>query len=288
MKSSFVIGEATSVTGGIDLTAAQANDLVDNQVEWSKTCEGLLNLNGFTYKRIHGPTDARTRLAWLAKADEGKDKFYPQPYKQLAKVLHDMGHEHDAREVSYVLAEKLETERLRRIREDRKEVIRDAAQPGKAIGLSLYLGSLRIWKFLFGLLVGYGWRPFRSLSALVLLIFVFWLPTIAAWHFGDFAPNSGVVLQGQDWIKVSGHDNAANEWSGSITGRDWESFHSLTWAADVVIPIIEFGQTDAWAPSTERGAWGALLWWLRWPFTLAGWIVTALGAAALTGVIRRE
>ncbi|MFV1593971.1 hypothetical protein VWZ88_15560 [Phaeobacter sp. JH20_36] len=55
-----------------------------------------------------------------------------------------------------------------------------------------------------------------------------------------------------------------------------------------MVPIIDFGQTEAWAPSTTRGPAGVILWWARWAFTLAGWIVTALGAAALTGIIRRE
>jgi hypothetical protein len=30
------------------------------------------------------------------------------------------------------------------------------------------------------------------------------------------------------------------------------------------------------------------MWWLSWVFTIVGWIVTALGAAAITGVIRRD
>ncbi|MFV1480983.1 MULTISPECIES: hypothetical protein [unclassified Phaeobacter] len=81
----------------------------------------------------------------------------------------------------------------------------------------------------------------------------------------------------------------AGHWSETtIPGRDWESFSAIAYAADVVVPIIDFGQTEAWAPSTTRGPAGVILWWARWIFTLAGWIVTALGAAALTGIIRRE
>ena len=41
-------------------------------------------------------------------------------------------------------------------------------------------------------------------------------------------------------------------------------------------------------PSTNRGWWGKQLYWLRWVLGAFGWIVTALGAAAITGLIRRD
>ena len=55
-----------------------------------------------------------------------------------------------------------------------------------------------------------------------------------------------------------------------------------------MIPIINLGQTDTWGPSTERGDWGRRLWRYGFFLQIAGWIVTALGAAAITGIIRRD
>ena len=37
-----------------------------------------------------------------------------------------------------------------------------------------------------------------------------------------------------------------------------------------------------------RKPWGWHLWWLRCGFIGCGWILTALGAAAITGIIRRD
>ena len=85
-----------------------------------------------------------------------------------------------------------------------------------------------------------------------------------------------------------GSDLTASEWKAIAPGRDWETFNRYAYGFDVVIPIIDFGQTDAWAPSTTRGPWGWHLWWGRWVLSVMGWIVTALGAAAITGIIRRE
>ncbi|MFW8637097.1 hypothetical protein [Cribrihabitans pelagius] len=110
-----------------------------------------------------------------------------------------------------------------------------------------------------------------------------------AWEEGSFAPNSGPVLISSGWAKFAGTSaNPASEWSHSIPGKDWETFNRYAYAADLVIPILDLGQSEAWTPSTERGWWGKQLWWLRWVFITAGWIVTAFGAAALTGIIRRE
>ncbi|KIC26149.1 MULTISPECIES: hypothetical protein [unclassified Leisingera] len=280
----FLFRDQVTVQGSIDLAAAHCGDLVDDPDCWPDS--GHLILDGFTYRRLHGPTDARTRLNWLAQGDRWNGEFYPQPYKQLAKVLHDMGHEADAMKVRVTLACKLRAEA-------RKEVV--PRSPVFAFMRPVRRGVLWVWHGLSYLLTAHGYRPWQSLFALTLLIVMTSIPTKRAWEEGSFAPNSSVILNSQSWATYASHSshpphpNPAQDWSKtSIPGRDWESFHPLAYAADVVIPIINFGQTDAWAPSTERGTWGYHLWWARWVFTTLGWIVTALGAAALTGIIRRE
>ncbi len=71
-------------------------------------------------------------------------------------------------------------------------------------------------------------------------------------------------------------------------GRDYETFNAVAYAVDLVVPIVSLGQEAAWAPSTTRGPWGWWLWGARWWLVALGWIVTAIGAAAVTGVIRRD
>ncbi|WP_282092679.1 hypothetical protein [Epibacterium ulvae] len=270
-----------------DRDRAQGNG-PDDIATWAGNAE--LILNGFTYDQITGATDAKTRLAWLAKGDHLDGEFFPHPYKQLAKVLYDMGHEADAREVLFTLEQKLSIERQNTLRQDIKTLRQTAPETGLDIAQMLLLGIERGKDWLLRSIIGYGYKPFRSLAALILLVFLFWLFTLAAWHTGGFAPNSGVILTSPDWTALgTQHPNAAAAWATlAPAGQDWESFGSFAYALDVVIPIIEFGQTDAWAPSTSRGLAGSILWWARWPFIIAGWIVTALGAAALTGVIQRK
>ncbi|KII12174.1 hypothetical protein [Phaeobacter sp. S60] len=286
----FFFRDQIAVQGVVDLNAARCGDLVDDPDCWPDDAQNGENLilDGFTYHRIFGPTDARTRLNWLAQGDRWNGEFFPQPYKQLAKVLHDMGHEADATKVRVALGKKLRHHAC-------EERIANAKHPIQRLWAKATTPALWIWHSLSLLLTGHGFRPERSLIALVLLWGLATIPAHLAWEEGSFAPNSAVALQSESWATYSAdhsyppHPNPAKDWSLTSTiGRDWESFNRYAYAADLVVPIIDLGQTDAWAPSTERGWWGWHLWWARWVFTLAGWIVTALGAAALTGVIRRE
>ncbi|GAB5433703.1 MAG: hypothetical protein EpisKO_30730 [Epibacterium sp.] len=217
-----------------------------------------------------------------------EQRILPQPYKQLAKTLHDMGHEADARQVRITLACKL--------RQEARAKLRITPNGDLSTGLhSIWRDILRLClggkDSISLLLTAHGYKPQRSLYALILLFAAATFPAQWAWDEGSFAPNSGPILLSEGWQELARDDdiqNPAAEWANrnAIPGKDWETFNRYAYAADVVIPIVEFGQTEAWAPSTERGLWGYHLWWLRWVFTTLGWIVTALGAAALTGLIR--
>lgn len=286
----FIFRNQTTVQGLVDLAAASCGELVDDLDCWPDPTQGRKNLilDGFTYRRIIGPTDARTRLKWLARGDHWNGGFFPQPYKQLAKVLDDMGHEADAKAVRISLAQKL-------ARNSRNERIWFAGTELAFLKALLPLPIIWVWHMALHFLTDFGYRPMKSFYWLVLLWILATTFAHFAWEEGSFAPNSAVALQSENWATYSAdhsyppHPNPAKDWSLTSTiGRDWESFNRYAYAADLVVPIIDLGQTDAWAPSTTRGPAGVILWWARWVFTLAGWIVTALGAAALTGIIRRE
>jgi hypothetical protein len=113
------------------------------------------------------------------------------------------------------------------------------------------------------------------------------------------APNNDLVASSPGWQEVLARDclpdptpgclaNPAEFWNGvEGAGLDWESFHPLAYGADIVIPVFDLGQKASWSPSKDRGPWGHTLWWVRWFLMAAGWVVTALGAAAATGIIQR-
>ncbi|MBI1418994.1 MAG: hypothetical protein GC146_17430 [Limimaricola sp.] len=276
VTGSFFWRNVRAESGSVDLADVHVGDLVDDLASWPPA--GRLYLDGFTYDRISGAfTDARKRLDWLARGTVWEGEFFPQPYTQLAKVLREMGHEAEARRVLVERERLLDRYRIKRLRAE--------------------LADLRalwetIWSFLLRWLVGYGYAPFRSIWALAALIVIATGLGHQAWESGDFAPNSAIILSTDDWRTLAEDATVANPakvWSDPTgPGRDYESFNAWAWGTDLVVPILSLGQTEAWAPSTARGPWGRRLWWARWVLEAFGWIVTALGAAAITGIIRRD
>ena len=269
----------TKVDGSLSLAGAKAGHLVDDAESWGKVSR--VYLDGFEYKSIHGPLDEQMRLAWLGTAVAYDDSFSPQPYEQLAWVLKRMGHDEQRRAIL------VEKERLTR-RAVRQRIMEKFSSTNPLA--ALHAGWLGFWGYLQWLVVGYGHRPFKSVAWLAVLFFVGTVVFHMAYEKGDFAPNSAVILSTQEWKdEAATAGNPAKTWSAKgAAGADYESFNRYAYAADIVVPIISLGQEEAWAPSTTRGPWGWHAWWARWVLKVMGWIVTALGAAAITGIIRRE
>jgi hypothetical protein len=298
VERGFIWREVTVTKGRVDLTAAHVSDLSDDITCWP-TGADQLGLDGFTYDRISStsPTDATRRLRWLENGAVFKGTLTPQPYTQLAKVLSGMGHDRDARQVL------IERERLmaQTFRKDRTVIPDGDVKTGI---LSLWRDVLnighKVWDGVSYYIVGYGYRPFNSVAALALIFTITAFLANRTWNEGAFAPNSDVVITFPGWIALVTMDcaprpygpclpNPAETWSSfGQDGLDWDSFNRYGYAADLVIPILDLGQTDAWAPSKDRGPWGWWLWWLRWVLSGLGWIVTGLGAAAVTGIIKRD
>lgn len=277
----------TVPAGDIYLPSAHVGDLVDDLASWPEG--GRVYLDGFTYDRItrDAPVDAETRLAWLVRCTTQDGRFLPQPYTQAAAVLARMGHEAEARRIMEEQAR-------------RKGRARRAARRARGGVLALPLtGFDWLWDRAAQLVVGYGFQPFRSILWLAGLSLVSAFLAFMAWEEGSMAPNNDLIAASEGWQALLAVDcipdpvpgcvaNPAAQWNGPTgAGLDWESFHPLAYGADVVIPVLELGQTRSWSPSKDRGPWGHRLWWARWVLMAAGWVVTALGAAAATGIIQR-
>jgi hypothetical protein len=113
VAGSFIFRNLKSVKGIVSLFGVRVSNLNDGNQSWM---EGELNLDGFVYDRLAGtaPTDAKSRLAWLDKQsalDAGLvgdgNNFKPHPWRQLQKVLHEMGHVEDAKQVAIAFENRL-------------------------------------------------------------------------------------------------------------------------------------------------------------------------------------
>ncbi|MEP3345055.1 MAG: hypothetical protein ABJN34_14055 [Litoreibacter sp.] len=237
-----------------------------------------IRLDGFRYTDFsrHAETKIDARLDWLARKPADMP-FTSQPYEQLAYVLQILGHRNDARTVL------MRKERL--LRAENRSLMKTRGGSILWRGVSRVLDDFLRWS------IGYGYRPGRAVVIAIALIVGLGVFFDSTWRAGDMTPNSAPILVSKDWVEATQthSDNPAAFWSSQGQGgQDWETFNAYAYAADVVIPLVVFGQESAWAPSTSRSPLGKIAWWVRWFAKSIGWIVTALGAAAITGVIRKD
>ena len=83
-----------------------------------------------------------------------------------------------------------------------------------------------------------------------------------------------------------------------MRGKDFPEFHAAVYALDTFVPFVNLHQETYWIPDAERGpsinafgwevSWGAVARAYLWFHILAGWIITALFAASLTGLVKKD
>lgn len=254
--------------GTVLLTGARVGALADDSKSWP---EDRVMMDGFVYDRlVYADTTLATRLDWLS--NHMSNAFQPQPYQQLARVYGEMGHRLDQGRVL------MEMERQLRINQRQR-------MDGRR-----YFHMF--WDWVLRSFTGYGYRPWRVWRIAVPLVIVVAAFGSLLWEAGDFAPAQGPVLMSAGWQDLAADDavgNPAKTWAGDAgPGRDYETFNPVLYALDLVVPLVNLGQEDAWAPSTSRGLLGKVAHWVLPVVEVLGWVITALGAAAVTGVIRRE
>jgi len=304
----FCFKNLSGVKGGVSLIATKVGSLIDDFESWPKE----LNLDGFVYGRlaVDAPTDAETRLEWLKKQPalhlDGKD-FKPQPWWQLQKVLRDMGHLEDARQVAIALEDQLRTAKL------------IGQTPGdwcKPIA-GIYRIFSRIFHWLFGWLIGYGYRPlglfFKMLVVWLLCGAFYWC---AAFN-GVFAPSNPLIFQNPKYAacvpaspaaKLEGYKSgcglpsvqgAGNWYLCSNLPEEYTGFSPLAYSLDLILPLVDLQQEHDWVPMipTPKDTWPCELsmWCLKhftrfvvWLEILFGWVSSLLLVAVVSGLTKRR
>ena len=306
-------------SGIIDLTGSKASILADDANSWKPF---KVVLDGFTYDQIVGPTDADSRLKWLAnrpsKLPDGIPlSFSPLPYEQAAKVLFGMGHDNDAWEIL------LEKERIR-MRQEKESggtfspVAHEAAtnvlfamgRGREARGILWEKEDLltkrgdfpRWWKFgrrVWDFLAGYGYRPWKrtfAISSLVIAIGagVFWCANEA----GRMVPHQPAALAS---VKYQ-YGRIPSETPGETVARKfpgYPEFNPLLFSADIFVPLLNLHQEPFWYPAPDGGRpswfrapkgegfslWFLLEWWY-WFQIAAGAVLTSMFLLSVTGLLR--
>jgi hypothetical protein len=256
----------------LDLQYAKVGSYYDDVASWP--AQGNLSLQGFVYDDINTPTgdaeaevrDYRHRVAWLLR--QGRVPFRPQPFEQLAHAARTDGHLEEAR----AIAVDMERER--------------ASGPCDT-------WTSWFWLHIFGPLIGYGHLPLRALGYAIGVI------TLGTLVF-DIGFRAG-LLSPSDPSRAYSVDEDGNR----VLSPDYPRFNPLVYALDVFTPLMSLGLHDCWLPNANRGrrvripgklsrhfglnrfyiCTGGLVRIYFWMHVVAGWILSTLFLAGISGLI---
>lgn len=268
--------EKCEVSNGIlDLTNANIGVLTDDKEFWEQKTFKVY-LDGFCYEHIYKNTSASFRLQnMLAKML----KFEPQPYKQLAKVLRDMGHDRDADEVMIALHD-------------------------KKLELSNESWWYKVFRKIYKWTSEYGYRPMRTLKimASIWLLFgcIYWYGANVA----VFVPTNPLIFQKQEynctidkngtkWFASPKDYNASNNWY-EASPPEYTTFQPFWYSLDIILPVVDLKMENDWGvviPSPDGSFFKIFNYFIRfltWFETLAGWGLSLILVAILSGLAKNE
>jgi hypothetical protein len=247
--------------GRLVLQNARCGSFRHERDSWSPA--GELVLHGFRFDRLVEDTSWRQRLEWVRR--QGFEHWSPDPYEQLAAYYTSIGDESAARRI-----------RIAR-HDDELAHVRSVKRPGSL--------AYRFWRRPFGWLVGYGYRRWPAGLLLVVTL-------VAAAVVFRLAAGAGAMTPSR--AVASGPAVASGQLANGAAADDRDRcgdphpcFNALVYGADVVLPVVDFGQDSAWRPS-ESTAWGRWAAGARWVFIALGWVLASVFVAAFTRLVQRD
>jgi hypothetical protein len=242
----------------VDLRGLHAGSLEDTVKGWRPAEDSVLKLDGFTYAALMGDDTAKwkkRRNDWLKKT-----AYATQPYQQLSDVYRSAGNSYAARKIAMArFNARLSWKQLK-------------AHPFRQSG-----------RWALRLLIGHGYEPWRALIPITALFLVAFFVTKHAAHAGDMVRVRGLSTESSAPApKTPAKKPPAPEAAPTDCSRkDYPCLQPFLYAADLLVPVVNLGQRDAW-----RATGGSK--WLPPLMTILGWALTTLIVAGFTGLVRRE
>jgi hypothetical protein len=253
---SLVLARLKQPLSRATLAGTSVGTLHDDDTSWGES----LVLDGFAYRQLAAPAPASSgfRIEWLSRqepAHMGRD-FRAQPWHQLIRVFQRMGLPAAARDVA--VAREVQLRRVGRV---------GAGSPQRLRWLP------RLAHRAFGLLAGYGHRPWRPVAAMLLV----WLGCAAVY---SIAAERGAIAPTATW--------QANE---RALPPSYPAFNPLAYSLELLVPFVDLQQRRLWSVAGERAAsdgWGTAARFVAWHEAVLGWAGWLLMALCLMSALNRR
>jgi hypothetical protein len=262
----------------LDLRFAKVKTLENRANSWPP--QDNLLLHGFVFDELstEAAWDAETQINWIHL--QSRDRFFSQPYEQMASVFRSMGRQEEAVKV---MIEKNKAAGPGAIARDWSVIVKDVQ--AKSLGywwkaLETALQGLwdLFWYNFFGPFIGYGYRPWRALLLSLIIITI-----------GRFLFKKGYVAK----ILIPTEDNVSRP---RLRGT-YPRFNAWIYSLETFIPLVKLGVGEYWRPNANGGArlrigkplpvkMGGLLRVYLWFHIIAGWVLTTLWVGGFTGLLK--
>ena len=272
----------------LDLSFAKAKALENRVDSWPRQDSALLH--GFVFDELstEAAWDAENQVNWIHL--QSRDRFFSQPYEQMAAVFRGMGLQEEAVKV---MIEKNKAAGPDAIARDWKTIVKDVYVGWQAKDLRYWWKALEtalqalwdlFWYNLFGPFIGYGYRPWRALLlSLIVIAFGWWLFR-RGYRVGLITPTGGT-------------DYTVEKDGAHPFSDDHPKFNALVYSVETFVPLVKLGMGEYWTPNGNREASANRRLrfppktgrWLRrylWFHVIAGWVLTTLWVGGFTGLIK--
>lgn len=241
-----------AVTGYVDLERMHVGSLVDDWLapdgHWPPA--GGLRLVGFVYGSFGGPTKVTVdqRIRWIrGQYTPGiSGVFVAEPYLRLASHYREAGQEVEVRKVA--IARQNDLRRYGNLNRRQRAV-----------------------NHILNRLVRHGYDLRRAAVWLAMLYVAVVLAFVAAQH------HSGTLVATERISPPLPTDAALHCRAG------YPCFYPMTHALDLVVPILDVPQADAWRPERNTFYVGVTV-----AATVLGWAFSTLTVLGFTGIARKE
>jgi hypothetical protein len=218
-------------------------------------------LHGLQYGAVKDPAQAASSemLKLIRQSDGGH--YFPQPYRQLFRVLREAGHADSAVKVAVA---------MNRHRYD--HLYQDTVGWQRTQVLIVD----RISR-----IIDYGYSTHRLYQA------AFWI-----WLSGAFMYSVVGLVAMHHMVPTMDAVFSSVKPSGGWYVSGYPGFSGPIYALDHFLPIVDFGQATMWHPRVDpvNGSFNLVGWFLtglNWLLVASGWLLTTLLVTAASGVMRR-